>query len=249
MLALFKAVHVVGGVNIPPSFNFCLECCLHHDTSFEPVFCSSLGSDFDQCVAHVLTDKLGGRLVALEDASDAISCHFDTPTCALHNLYPLSEGMRRQLTDGQTSNVACMTVSGEKSANTQRRGLGSGAAETSLAAPTGGRSLGAEAGAHSISVEGRGYCGLWKPLTLELTRTEYEEKCNSLFSRGLVPVSRLLNRLDLTVDDVDEVVMVGGMTRTPRVRELLKEHLGVNRLNVEIDPDIVVAYGAATVAH
>lgn len=249
MLALLNTVRVSGDVNILVSFAFCLACCLHHNTCFGTVSCLSPGSDFDQCVAHVLANKLEGRLVALEDASDAISCHFDSPTCALHNLYPLSEGMRRQLTESQMSNIRCMILSGDKSADTQQRNLRSEATETSFAEPTDGRLMGTKTAAHNPSQNGGEDCGLWDSWTLELSRTEYEEQCTTLFSRGLAPVSRLLDRLDLTVGDVDEVVMVGGMTRTPRVRELLKEHLGVDRLNVEIDPDVVVAYGAATVAH
>ncbi|CAM9551584.1 unnamed protein product [Hapterophycus canaliculatus] len=103
----------------------------------------------------------------------------------------------------------------------------------------------------TFSAEGgeRERCGLWKPFRLDLTRTEYEQNCASLFDRGVVPVDRMLDYLDLGVDEIDEVVMVGGMTRTPRVRNLLKSHLGVDRLNIEIDPDVVVAYGAATIAH
>lgn len=218
-------------------------------TWYAPASYLRTGSDFDQCVAHVLADKLQGSLVTLEDAADALPCHFDTPTCALHNLYPLSEATRRQLTDSETSRVTCMSFLDDRSHSRQRRSLRSETADTKPEESAGGDGLGTAAEANG-SQRGRAEnCGLWEPLDLELTRTEYEQQCELLFNRGLAPVSRLLDRLDLTPDDVDEVVMVGGMTRTPRVRELLKEHLRVDRLNVEIDPDIVVAYGAATVAH
>lgn len=208
------------------------------------------GADFDQCVTHVLERKLEGSIVALEDAESAISCDFAAPTCAVHNLYPLSEGLRRLLTDGHIAALECMTLSKEA----RRRNLRSSDSETGTPsfsvedpkAVTGNRGsrdiLTSEGGEHER-------CELWKPFRLELTRAEYEHSCASLFDRGVAPVDRLLDYLDLRVDEIDEVVMVGGMTRTPRVRNLLKSHLGVDRLNVDIDPDVVVAYGAATIAH
>ena len=51
----------------------------------------------------------------------------------------------------------------------------------------------------------------------------------------------------LTNRDIDEVVLVGGTSRIPRVRDMLKAHLNVNRLNTEIDPDVTVAVGAASI--
>lgn len=203
------------------------------------------GSDFDQCVAHVLERKLDGRIVSMEDAKRVVPCGFAAPACALHNLYPLSEGMRRLLTDGDTATVDCMVEAA------QRRNLRSQDPMAAVEGGASGRGKGADAGMleHFEGSAARETCGLWEPFSLQLTRMEYEEQCAGLFDRGVAPVKRLLDRLDLIVDDVDEVVMVGGMTRTPRVRELLKSHLGVERLNVEIDPDVVVAYGAATIAH
>ncbi|CAM9188145.1 unnamed protein product [Scytosiphon promiscuus] len=205
------------------------------------------GSDFDQCVTHVLERKLEGSIVPLEDAERAISCSFAAPTCAIHNLYPLSEGLRRLLTDGQTASLECMTLSGEARRSTLRpSNIETGTPSFGLEVPN------AEARNQDTSNsdgDKRGHCGLWKPFKLDLTRAEYEHSCASLFDRGVAPVDRLLKFLDLTIEEIDEVVMVGGMTRTPRVRNLLKSHLGVDRLNVDIDPDVVVAYGAATIAH
>lgn len=196
-------------------------------------------------MAHVLEHKLQGKMVTLKDAKGAVPCGFDAPTCALHNLYPLSEAMRRLLTDNQTTSMECMVLPEEEGLDEARRlNLRSAAPE----APAAGRSAGTREQAWPDS-EMEQSCALWQRFSLELTRAEYEGKCSALFDRGVTPVSRLLEHLDLTVEEIDEVVMVGGMTRTPRVRELLQSHLGVSRLNVEIDPDIVVAYGAATIAH
>lgn len=210
------------------------------------VHLSQPGSDFDQCVAHVLEHKLEGSIVTLEEAETALSCGFASPTCAIHNLYPLSEGLRRLLTDGETATMECMMLPDEA----RRRNLES--PDSNKEVPSGDNPKAGNMGGHPAhrSDGGQGgRCGLWKSFSLDLARAEYEHSCASLFDRGVAPVDRLLDYLDLRVDEIDEVVMVGGMTRTPRVRSLLKSHLGVGRLNVDIDPDVVVAYGAATIAH
>lgn len=199
-------------------------------------------------MAHVLERKLEGNVVPMKEAKGAVSCGFAAPTCALHNLYPLSEGIRRLLTDGQSAAVECMVLPDEKLADIGERNLRSREAKPTAARSHGTR-IGTDADKHGSTGTEEGSCRLWKPLRLELTRAEYEAQCAALFNRGVAPVTRLLEYLDLRADEIDEVVMVGGMTRTPRVREMLKLHLGVNRLNVDIDPDIVVAYGAATIAH
>jgi molecular chaperone DnaK (HSP70) len=77
--------------------------------------------------------------------------------------------------------------------------------------------------------------------------SEYNSACAPLFKRSLIPISRLLQDLDLEADEIDEVVMVGGTTRMPQVRELVKKELGIENLNTSIDPDLTVAYGAASV--
>lgn len=197
-------------------------------------------------MTHVLERKLEGSIVALEEAEAAVSCGFATPTCAVHNLYPLSEGLRRLLTDGESATMECMMLPDD----TRRRNLRS--LDSKKEARSGERpDIGSVGGhpTHSSDDGQEGRCGLWKSFSLDLTRAEYEHSCASLFDRGVAPVDRLLDYLDLRVDEIDEVVLVGGMTRTPRVRSLLMSHLGVGRLNVDIDPDVVVAYGAATIAH
>jgi molecular chaperone DnaK (HSP70) len=47
--------------------------------------------------------------------------------------------------------------------------------------------------------------------------------------------------------DVDEVVLVGGSTRIPLIKDLLRKHFNKDKLNDHIDPDITVAYGAASI--
>jgi molecular chaperone DnaK (HSP70) len=57
----------------------------------------------------------------------------------------------------------------------------------------------------------------------------------------------LLSDLDLTSEDIDEIVMVGGTTRMPQIRSVVRQRLPTAEMNTHIDPDITVAYGAASV--
>ncbi|EED94663.1 HSP70 domain-containing protein, partial [Thalassiosira pseudonana CCMP1335] len=66
-----------------------------------------------------------------------------------------------------------------------------------------------------------------------------------LYKRSILPIGRLLKDLNLQKDEIDEVVMVGGTTRMPQIRELVRVELEKERLNTHIDPDLTVAYGAA----
>lgn len=79
-----------------------------------------------------------------------------------------------------------------------------------------------------------------------ITREDFETGCDHLFDRAVLPVQRLLSDLEMSKDNIDEVVLVGGSTRIPKVKELLKSFFG-KPLNDRIDPDITVAYGAASV--
>ena len=86
-----------------------------------------------------------------------------------------------------------------------------------------------------------------KHIDLKLTRAKMDQLCEDLFDRTLGPVKKCLQDAGITADKIDELVMVGGMTRMPRVVEVArslvdkKPHQGVN-------PDEVVAIGAAVQA-
>jgi molecular chaperone DnaK (HSP70) len=80
-----------------------------------------------------------------------------------------------------------------------------------------------------------------------LTSSDFERVVQPLLERSIVPVVRLLKALDLTAGDVDEIVMVGGTTRMPQIRHLVQAAFPDSQLNTRIDPDITVAYGAASV--
>jgi molecular chaperone DnaK (HSP70) len=83
-------------------------------------------------------------------------------------------------------------------------------------------------------------------IEMEISRTDFEKTCKSLFDKGMIPVTRLLDELEFERNDIDEIVLVGGTTRIPHVKAMLKEYFG-KELNDHIDPDVTVAYGAASV--
>ena len=91
------------------------------------------------------------------------------------------------------------------------------------------------------------FCASLTKATLTLSRDEFQHAAQPLLERSILPVQRLLNDLSLTTNDIDEVVMVGGTTRMPQIRALVREELSASTLNTHIDPDITVAYGAASV--
>ncbi|CAN6287081.1 unnamed protein product [Urochloa humidicola] len=78
-----------------------------------------------------------------------------------------------------------------------------------------------------------------------LTRAKFEELNMDLFRKTLGPVRKALADAKLDKSDIDEIVLVGGSTRIPKVRELLTEMFDGKEPNKGINPDEAVAYGAA----
>eukprot|EP00537_Pseudo-nitzschia_pungens_P010882 CAMPEP_0172389654 /NCGR_PEP_ID=MMETSP1061-20121228/6484_1 /TAXON_ID=37318 /ORGANISM="Pseudo-nitzschia pungens, Strain cf. pungens" /LENGTH=676 /DNA_ID=CAMNT_0013119843 /DNA_START=303 /DNA_END=2333 /DNA_ORIENTATION=+ len=83
--------------------------------------------------------------------------------------------------------------------------------------------------------------------TLEVTLGEFNSACQPLFDRSVVPATRLVEDLTLQKEEIDEIVMVGGTTRMPQIRELVRQAFPNAQVNTHIDPDVTVAYGAASV--
>jgi heat shock protein 5 len=81
-----------------------------------------------------------------------------------------------------------------------------------------------------------------------LTRAKFEELNNDLFQKTLTPVDKVLADAKLKKHQIHEVVLVGGSTRIPKVRELLKEYFNGKEPNRGVNPDEAVAYGAAVQA-
>jgi molecular chaperone DnaK len=86
-----------------------------------------------------------------------------------------------------------------------------------------------------------------KHLERILTRGKFEELCSSLIDRARTPVDNALKDAKLDSSKIDEVVLVGGSTRIPAVKELVKKILGKDP-NQTVNPDEVVAVGAAVQA-
>lgn len=82
-------------------------------------------------------------------------------------------------------------------------------------------------------------------LSETLTRAKFEELNNDLFKKTLGPVKRVLNDAQMNIEDVDEIVLVGGSTRIPKVQSLISELFGGKQPSQGINPDEAVAYGAA----
>eukprot|EP00871_Galdieria_phlegrea_P004149 jgi/Galph1/4735/GphlegSOOS_G3324.1 len=78
-----------------------------------------------------------------------------------------------------------------------------------------------------------------------LTRARFEELNADLFRKTLKPVEKVLADAGMKKSDVDEVVLVGGSTRIPKVQELLRDFFNGKELHKNINPDEAVAYGAA----
>merc|ERR1711990_1427351 len=81
-----------------------------------------------------------------------------------------------------------------------------------------------------------------------LTRAKFEELNMDLFRGTLKPVQKVLEDADLTKKEVDEIVLVGGSTRIPKVQSLVKEFFNGKEPSRGINPDEAVAYGAAVQA-
>ncbi|MEQ8345558.1 MAG: molecular chaperone DnaK, partial [Sneathiellaceae bacterium] len=83
-----------------------------------------------------------------------------------------------------------------------------------------------------------------KHLTMKLTRAKLEALVNDLVQRTLEPCKKALKDAGLTAGDIDEVVMVGGMTRMPKIGEVVQQLFG-REPHKGVNPDEVVAIGAA----
>jgi len=83
-----------------------------------------------------------------------------------------------------------------------------------------------------------------KHFDMTLTRAKLEQLVDDLLQRSVGPCKRALEDAKLTPSDIDEVILVGGQTRMPKVHELVKELFG-KEANKGVNPDEVVAVGAA----
>merc|ERR1712136_196661 len=87
-----------------------------------------------------------------------------------------------------------------------------------------------------------------RALSATLTRAKFEELNNDLFRGTLKPVQKVLEDGEMKKNEIDEIVLVGGSTRIPKIQQLVKEYFNGKEPSKGINPDEAVAYGAAVQA-
>jgi len=87
-----------------------------------------------------------------------------------------------------------------------------------------------------------------KHLSQKISRAKFEDLIHDLVQRCMKPVEQALADARLTAGDIDELILVGGSTRVPAVQELVKKLTGGKQPNMSVNPDEVVAVGAAVQA-
>ncbi len=86
--------------------------------------------------------------------------------------------------------------------------------------------------------------GVPKHLVLKLTRSKFEQLSDSLVERTLAPCQEALKDAGLSKSDIDEIILVGGSTRIPKIQEAVEKFFG-KKPNKSVNPDEVVAVGAS----
>jgi molecular chaperone DnaK (HSP70) len=186
------------------------------------------GADFDTAVANLLAQKNAKVLKDLAshqiDPEAFISkCDRITdklPLCSVSSFHTLGETLKISLSQsgGETAHAECLALPPD---NDNQVNKASSSLET--------------------------LCESSYVLKMNLTLEEYNKACQPLFDRSITPVTRLLDDLTLQKSEIDEIVMVGGTTRMPQIREIVAKAFSNAQMNTHIDPDITVAYGAASV--
>jgi heat shock protein 1/8 len=87
-----------------------------------------------------------------------------------------------------------------------------------------------------------------KDLFTTISRARFESLCMNLFQKCITPVTKVLQDAGVSKMNVDDIVLVGGSTRIPKVQDLLSSFFNGKELNKGINPDEAVAYGAAVQA-
>ena len=81
-----------------------------------------------------------------------------------------------------------------------------------------------------------------------LTRARFEELCGDLFRNTITPVEKVMKDAKLSKNQIDEIVLVGGSTRIPKIQQLISDFFNGKEPSKSINPDEAVAYGAAVQA-
>jgi len=79
---------------------------------------------------------------------------------------------------------------------------------------------------------------------LYLTRAKFEELCEDKFNLCLEPIIEILNKTRENKQNIDEIILIGGSSKIPKIQNILSEFFGKKPLNNQLNPDEAVAYGA-----
>ncbi|CAH3104805.1 unnamed protein product [Pocillopora meandrina] len=82
-------------------------------------------------------------------------------------------------------------------------------------------------------------------MNTKVSRARFESLCWSLFQQSLSSIDRVLSTANISRNNIDQVVLVGGSTRIPKIKQLVQEYFAEKEVCQTIDPDSVLAYGAA----
>ena len=205
------------------------------------------GSDFDDVIAkYLLQDRNGHTVVQtthaiLQDIQESMQPPIsdlenvlsnqcpalqETPLCTVSSYHTLGEQLKIRLSEQYTSDHDNVSVTAHC--------LG-------ISNPSHGRTD----AARPWTIEH--FCAALAMVPLTLSSTEFRTISQPLFEKSTLPAQRLLQDLNLQPDDIQEIVMVGGTTRMPQIRQLVQAIFPNSQMNVRIDPDLTVAYGAASV--
>lgn len=84
--------------------------------------------------------------------------------------------------------------------------------------------------------------------SMTLTRAKFEDLCGDIFRKALAPVQKVLEDAKVSKSQVDEIVLVGGSSRIPKIQQLLSDFFNGKELCKSVNPDECVAYGATVQA-
>lgn len=79
---------------------------------------------------------------------------------------------------------------------------------------------------------------------LTLNKAKFEDLCREIWQRAIKPITEVLESAGLTKQDIDEIVLVGGTSRIPRVQTVLTDYFDGKSLNKSLNMDEAIAYGA-----
>ena len=84
-----------------------------------------------------------------------------------------------------------------------------------------------------------------KDLSIDITREKFEELCDDLFKKCIKAIEHLINNSNISKEKIDEIILIGGSTRIPKIQSMIQEFFNGKSLNKSMNPDKSVAFGAA----